>query len=85
MTRKDIEKLNEAYSNRITLRNIKGTKQGEIFGPQSYEVIVDGRGVGYIGWSGDSWGYYSLKTNQWDWDKSLQTKAQAAKKLLQTL
>jgi hypothetical protein len=93
MTKKDKQLIWEAYTDTpkqkptssITLHNLRGTKMGDVYGPQSYEVYQNGNLIGVIGWSGDSWGFMSPKTNTWDWDKSLTTKSKAVKKLISTL
>lgn len=85
MNKLDLKTLSEAYdriTNRPQLRNLKGTSLGDVFGPQSYEVIINGKGIGYIGWSGDSWGFRPNTTEEWDWDTSLKTKTQAVDRLL---
>ncbi len=93
MNTKDHELIWETYTgslkqkptSSITLRNLRGTKMGEVYGPQSYEVYQHGNLIGVIGWSGDSWGFLSPKTKEWDWDSSLTTKAKAVKKLISIL
>lgn len=67
----------------VKLRNLRGTAQGKIFGSMSYEVIKDDEVIGYVSWSGDSWGYMPKETMRWQWDNSLQSQIKVVNRLIQ--
>ncbi len=84
MSSKENSLIWEKYlAEKVQLRNLRGTNQGKIFGPMSYEVIKDDLVIGYISWSGDSWAYMPHQTKKWHWDNSLKSQEKVVNRLIQ--
>jgi hypothetical protein len=84
MSSKENSLIWEKYlAEKVQLRNLRGTNQGKIFGPMSYEVIKDDFVIGNISWSGDSWAYMPHQTKRWHWDNSLRSQEKVANRLMQ--